>query len=236
MALRGSLTDMAVGDVLQLPLMGAKTGELRVQHDRLTASLFYKEGRMVHATLNDKRDEDVLVEVLGWAQGDFAFEQGVAPKAETVREDLHVLIMRAAKRRDENRKRAAAAPRPTMALNSPEVEKALREVLSAHRGFHVIAFVNREGKQLLAVPAQAKGAAAATEFAVRCFKLAEKPPRSAVTRCWVEDDEGHCLWLRLGVEVSLVMLAEPSVNMGSLMLVANKVGSGLKTLLQDAAP
>lgn len=233
MALRGSLSDMAVGDVLQLPLMGAKTGELRVQRDKFAASVYYRDGRLVHATLGDKRDEDVLVEVLGWTQGDFSFEQGRSAPAETVKEELHVLIMRAAKKRDEANKKKAA-PRPTMSLNSPEVEKALKEALASQRGFNVMSFVSRDGKQLLAVPAEVPGAAVAVQFAVRCFALAEKPPRSPVTRCWIEDDNGHCLWLRLGAEVSLVVLAEPSVSMGVLMLAASKVGSGLKSLLQEA--
>lgn len=233
MALRGSLSDMSVGDVLQLPMMGAKTGELRVHHEGQTASLYYRDGRMVHGVFGDKRDEEVLVEVLGWAVGEFAFEQGTQPPAETLKDDLHLLLMRAAKRRDESKKKAAS--RGTVSLASKEVEQALREALQSHKGFSVISFVSRDGKQLSAVPADAPGAPVAVEFAVRCFALADKPPRSPITRCWVEDDHGHCLWLRLGAEVSLVVLAAPTVNMGSLMLAANKVGSGLKTLLAEGA-
>lgn len=231
MALSGNLSDMNVNDVLQLPTMGLRTGEMRIAHGPDTARLFYKEGQVVHVVLGDLRDEDALMDVQGWTEGEFVFQQGITPPAETIEEDLHRLLMRCAKKRDE-RQHKQAPPKGGVVLDSPEVRKAVEEAMATHQGFGAINFVSRDGKLLGgAAPTEAAVEQVVIAFAARGFGLADDAPRSAVKRFWLEDDDGHCLWLRLGAEVSLVILANPSVPMGSVMLAASKVGTTLKGII-----
>ena len=227
MALRGNLSDMNIGDVLQLPTMGARSGEMKVRFGNKVASLYYADGRMVHARAGSLRDEDAVVLVLGWTEGEFAFDVDVEPPERTLDEDLPRLLMRSAKKRDEEERKPKAAS-GKVSLNSPEVDEALQSALNAHSGFSVIAFVTHDGKELNVRPEGAESTQVAVEFARRCFVLADDAPRAEVRRCWVEDAEGHFLWLRLGGEVSLVIVAESSVSMGVLMLAATKIGANLK--------
>lgn len=230
MALSGNLSDMNINDVLQLPTMGLRTGELRIENDSHVAQLFYKEGQVVRVVLGDEVDEDALVEVQGWTTGEFVFQQGIDPPEQTIDEDLHRLLMRCAKRRDERQRERMSARPGVLALDSPEVVKALSDALATHQGFNVMAFVSRLGEVLGVAPKNAptEGAVA---VAAKCFEVAANAPRSEIKRCWIEDQEGHALWLRLGAEVSFVILSKPSVPLGSTMLAASKVGASLKGML-----
>ena len=230
MALSGNLTDMNVNDVLQLPTMGLRTGEMRIARGSDTARLFYKEGQVVHAVLGDRRDEDALIDVQGWSEGEFVFQQGIHPPAETIDEDLHRLLMRCAKKRDERQRQQA--PRGGVVLDSPEVRRVVEDAMATDPGFSAISFVSPDGKLLGGVaPAEPAVEDVLRAFAARGFGLAEQTPRSAVRRVWIEDDDGHCLWLRLGAEVSLVILAKPTVPMGGIMLAASKIGTALKGII-----
>jgi hypothetical protein len=231
MALSGNLSDMGINDVLQLPFMGARTGELRLTRNSQTARVFYDEGQVVHCVFGSKRDEDALIEILGWSEGDFTFTQGVSPPEKTIKEELPRLLMKVAKRRDEQQKKTAPVSRK-LSLESEEVRKTLHEAMAANTGMVWVAFVGRDGRCLNAVPPESPAQAAGTELAKQCFALADAPPQRGVKRCWVEYDDGHSLWLRVGSEVSLIMMAPPSVSMGAVMLVASKVGSTLKQLIE----
>lgn len=233
MALRGSLADMNIGDVLQLPTMGAKTGELHVEHNGLESSIFYRNGRIVHIRLGDDRDEEALVTVLSWVEGNFSFHVGLESPENTLDEDLPRLLMRAAKRRDEVDK--IRQSKHSTSLDSPEFTKILQETLESNDGFQVVAFIDKEGRQLNVRPEGSKHISTAVEFATRCFLLSENAPRSDVRRCLLEDDDGHILWLRLGAEVSMILLTETRVSMGVLMHSASKIGAKLKQLLGDPA-
>jgi predicted regulator of Ras-like GTPase activity (Roadblock/LC7/MglB family) len=219
---------MNINDVLQLPTMGLRTGELRIEHGAHVAQLFYEEGQVVHVVLGDQVDEEALVELQGWTAGDFVFQQGIDPPKHTIEEDLHRLLMRCAKRRDERQRTGARSG--AVALGSPEVAKALGDALATHQGFNVMAFVSRTG-EVLGVAPQNAPTDGAVAVAATCFEVAAKAPRSEVKRCWIEDQEGHALWLRLGAEVSFVILSKPSVPLGSTMLAASKVGASLKGML-----
>ncbi|MBI5509664.1 MAG: DUF4388 domain-containing protein [Deltaproteobacteria bacterium] len=231
MALSGSLSDMNINDVLQLPAMGRQAGELKLDHNGQTARFYYNEGRIVHGVLGAKRDEDALVDALGWTTGDFTFTQGIAAPKKTIEEDLHRLLMRVAKKRDEQRKPAPAPASPGLRLESEEAKKGLQEAMGTHAGFVLLSFVTRDGRCPNAVPADSSLKPVSQSLAKHCFSVADAAPRTGIKRCWLEYDDGHTLWLRLGTEVSLVMMAQPSVPMGAMMLAASKVGVSLKQLI-----
>jgi tetratricopeptide (TPR) repeat protein len=56
MAIRGSLTEAALGDVVQLLALGRRTGCLSVTHGAEFGSLWFADGRVTHAALVNRRD------------------------------------------------------------------------------------------------------------------------------------------------------------------------------------
>lgn len=75
--LRGSLTDLAIVDLVQIPLGTGKTGELFIATEEEDARLYYVEGCLVHLVSGDLRGQRVLDLIVGWADGEFEFRSNV---------------------------------------------------------------------------------------------------------------------------------------------------------------
>ena len=63
MAIRGSLKEASLPDVLQLLAMGKKSGCLSVTHRNNFGSIFFDKGRICYASIVNRRDRlgDILV-------------------------------------------------------------------------------------------------------------------------------------------------------------------------------
>lgn len=76
MAIRGSLAEASLPDVIQLLTMGKKTGKLSVTHRNNFGSIFFDRGKISYAAIVNRRDRlgDILVKsgVIGSAQLDQA--------------------------------------------------------------------------------------------------------------------------------------------------------------------
>jgi hypothetical protein len=75
--LRGSLTDLAIVDLVQIPLGSRKTGELLIATDEQDARLYYVDGKLVHLALGDLTGPRVLDRIVGWTEGEFEFRTDV---------------------------------------------------------------------------------------------------------------------------------------------------------------
>jgi len=63
MAIRGSLREASLPDVLQLLAMGMKTGCLSVTHRNNFGNIYFNKGRISYASIVNRRDRlgDMLV-------------------------------------------------------------------------------------------------------------------------------------------------------------------------------
>ena len=63
--LRGSLTDLAVVDLVQIPLGNRKTGELLIATEDQDARLYYVDGSLVHLVSGEVQGVRVLDLIIG---------------------------------------------------------------------------------------------------------------------------------------------------------------------------
>ena len=123
MALKGTLKDMAIIDLVQFPHSGRKTGHLIISGTDGEARLSYEKGSLVHAALGDVSGMDALVRVVDWNEGAFEFLPDVEPEARSIDLDLHRAVMQALKMHDElKRKKSERQARET---SSKEEERKL---------------------------------------------------------------------------------------------------------------
>lgn len=105
MAIRGSLTEASLPDVLQLLSMGGKTGRLSLANRQSFGFVFVENGRITNASVKGRhiRSEDAVYELFTWVQGSFDFEPGVMPDSsmERVSLDPQPLMLEGARRVDE---------------------------------------------------------------------------------------------------------------------------------------
>jgi len=99
--LRGSLNDLAIVDLVQIPLGNRKTGELLIATEEQDARLYYVDGTLVHLVSGDVEGGDVLDLIIGWRDGEFEFRSDVLTDASSFNEDLTRKLISVANRHDE---------------------------------------------------------------------------------------------------------------------------------------
>ena len=105
MAIRGSLNEASLPDVLQLLAMGNKTGTLTLIVPGSGGTICFENGRICHASVNGRAtstDDSVFV-MFKWNDGSFSFEPGINPPkgAKLVSVDPQELLLEGARRVDE---------------------------------------------------------------------------------------------------------------------------------------
>ncbi len=105
MAIKGSLKEASLPDVLQLLSMGKKTGCLGLSFHESFGSIYFESGRICHAAIVNRPldTENAVYSLFTWTSGTFNFEPGVEPEAGVplVSVDPQSLLLEGARRVDE---------------------------------------------------------------------------------------------------------------------------------------
>jgi tetratricopeptide (TPR) repeat protein len=105
MAIKGSLKEASLPDVLQLLSMGRKTGCLGLSFHDSFGSIYFDNGRICHAAIVNRPldTENSVYTLFTWTSGTFNFEAGVEPEdgSERVSVDPQSLLLEGARRVDE---------------------------------------------------------------------------------------------------------------------------------------
>ena len=99
--LRGSLTDLAIVDLVQIPLGNRKTGELLIATEEQDARLYYVEGSLVHLVSGEVQGARVLDLIIGWNEGEFEFRPDVLTDGTSFEGDLTRKLLAAAGQLEE---------------------------------------------------------------------------------------------------------------------------------------
>lgn len=103
MALKGTLNDLNIIELVQYPHKGRKGGLMIIDDAGEQALLFYRDGNVIHAMIGQLSGFDAVVEILGLKCGDFEFIPDQISDVESIEQDLHQLLMKALKAKDERR-------------------------------------------------------------------------------------------------------------------------------------
>ena len=105
MAIRGSLSEASLPDVLQLLAMGNKTGALSLSVPGSGGTICFHNGSICHAMVNSRSlgTEEAVFTMFKWNDGTFSFEPGIQPPqgSQLVAVDPQVLLLEGARRVDE---------------------------------------------------------------------------------------------------------------------------------------
>ena len=100
----GTLHNVSSGMFLQLIEMEQKTCTIRLE-DKGTGKkgiLFFHEGELLDARVNDLQGEDAAYEVFAWEQVNLSIQNGCALKEKRIHSEMQHLILEAARRKDES--------------------------------------------------------------------------------------------------------------------------------------
>jgi CheY-like chemotaxis protein len=100
----GTLHNVSSGMFLQLVEMEQKTCTIRLE-DKFTGKkgiLFFHEGELLDARVNELQGEDAAYEIFSWDQVNLSIQNGCALKEKRIHNEMQHLILEAARRKDED--------------------------------------------------------------------------------------------------------------------------------------
>jgi CheY-like chemotaxis protein len=100
-AVRGNLRDLGLASIISVNCNEHNQAELLIRRQGRLAAIYFEDGTIVHATLEDQEGDDVVYELLSWEDGSFALQQGVPPPKRTVRTDWTGLVLEGMRRIDD---------------------------------------------------------------------------------------------------------------------------------------
>ena len=231
MALKGTLEDMAIIDLVQFPHSGRKTGHLIISGTDGEARLSYENGSLVHATLGNISGMDALVRVVGWNEGTFGFVPDAEPEARTIELDLHRAVMQALKLHDELKKEEEER-RAKEVSGQEEGDEALTTRLSEFVGsndFALHACVLDSGGKIRAAVDGPDGPPEGIEnLRSALHSLVRTHPRGALRRILLEDDHGTVTLVGLRDGGSLIAVASKGASLGSVSMSVGRLAAGLE--------
>jgi len=100
----GTLHNVSSGLFLQLVEMEQKTCTIRLE-DKFSNKkgiLFFQEGELLDARVNDLQGENAAYEIFAWDQVNLSIQNGCALKEKRIHSEMQHLILEAARRKDED--------------------------------------------------------------------------------------------------------------------------------------
>jgi CheY-like chemotaxis protein len=136
----GTLHNVSSGMFLQLVGMEQKTCTIRLD-DKFTGKkgiLFFNEGELLDARVNELQGEEAAYEIFSWDQVNLSIQNGCALKEKRIHSEMPHLILEAARRKDEEvREPAPSSVMEETAFYEPEpgaVIKRLQEKIERDVG------------------------------------------------------------------------------------------------------
>ncbi len=222
MSLRGSLEDVNLTDTIQILEMAGKTGYLQVKNNNGIGKLYFKHGKVVHATLGSLIGQEVIFEMLRWEKGEFEFSKGEYTGQETIKTSIQKLFMEGIKRIDEqkvNEKEKKLPVKEKMEIILKELVTEDNQVLGAvivdFEGKIVFQAVNDKLKEenLLSVP----------KLFLKFYRDYKQIKRPSIIQMFVNDEKGFVSFVNINSKLFLVSLSSPLARLGSLIFSLNKV-------------
>lgn len=134
--LTGSLGQLSFPDLVQTLEVNHKTGVLTFTQGKLSGTLWFREGQVVHATTGQGlRGRDAFYSLALWDSGLFEASFSSISVPETIGERTSFLLMEAMRRKDEARRQADDPPHAALPDPPPPPP---RDLLALHRGLTLL--------------------------------------------------------------------------------------------------
>lgn len=99
----GSLSEMALPDVVQILAHGRKSGGLRITSKGQSGEVLFLEGQIHHAAFGPAQGDDAFYKMIGLVAGEFALDPDVRPTTRTINASVETLLLEGLRRLDEGK-------------------------------------------------------------------------------------------------------------------------------------
>jgi len=100
----GALSGMTLADLIQIKNINRFSGCLSVEHGSQKGVIFFRDGELVHAELDDKTGREAFFDIIHWPNGEFKADPKIVTTCRTINESLTYLLLEAHRLKDEQSK------------------------------------------------------------------------------------------------------------------------------------
>jgi CheY-like chemotaxis protein len=97
----GKLDQFELVDIIQMCCVSKRTGCLQIARRDQRGVIYLRGGQIIHGVSGELEGEEAVYQIIGWSAGQFNFEEGVQPPAQTIQGGWEHVVMEAVRRRDE---------------------------------------------------------------------------------------------------------------------------------------
>ncbi|MBI3881525.1 MAG: response regulator [Verrucomicrobia bacterium] len=112
---RGVMRRIGLQEVIQLECLGTKSSVLEVKAGDIVGEIFIRDGRIIHARVGDREGLEAFNRIMAFNSGEFGLKAFAEPPVETISGSWEMLLMEAARVRDEAAQPSATGEPPTAA-------------------------------------------------------------------------------------------------------------------------
>ncbi len=249
MALEGKLSDIDLGDLIQLNCQSGTRARLTAWRDEEEATLYFDAGSIVHAQVGDLEGEDAAYELLTWETGTFELEKDVPPPAETITTPWSALLLEGMRRRDEKRQRerteqseeqrdVISDEKETSAMaktRKEQLQETLNAITDRSSDIQGVAVISMDGLIIAAVlPSgmeQTRVGAVAAGILSLSNRSVQQLVRGELQRTMVQGSEGNIILMSAGKNAAFAALTGPDVNLGLAFLEVSDGAEAVANIL-----
>lgn len=149
----GRISDLNLSDLIQMNCLGRLTNALHVKKDVHVGVIYFEDGHITHAALDNLIGEEAFYQILSWEGGSFSIEKGVKSPQESISRGWQTLLLEALNRADESR---LSGMQP-FGMETEKKQLKLAKILSdfiLKKGIILAAILDAEGFPLASIVAE----------------------------------------------------------------------------------
>ncbi len=97
----GQLAQFQLHEIVQICCLGMRTGRMTVTKGHESGTLYFHEGRLLHAECGELQGEPAVGRIIGWRSGQFAFADGILADRESIQTSWDFLLLETMRQMDE---------------------------------------------------------------------------------------------------------------------------------------
>ena len=140
----GRISDFQLSDLIQMNCLGRLTNAIFVSKDDQQGAIFFEDGNIVHAIVDNIEGEEAFYEILTWQGGSFSVEKSRKAEKESIHKGWQTLLLEGMRRADEIRSTDGQAVASESARKKQDLLKNLEAFVSV-KGVMLVSIFTVEG-------------------------------------------------------------------------------------------
>ncbi len=234
----GRISDFQLSDLIQLNCLGRQTNAIFFEKDAMQGVIYFEDGNIIHAQVNDLEGEDAFYDILSWEGGSFTLRKGERSPKETIFKGWQSLLLEGLRRLDEKkagkgsieeREEEERKRKLNVILNNIIQQKnILVAALFDHNGFSIGSAIKEQAKGKFSIPELVP---VISELMAQGEDAGKQISLGSLQDLAIQFEQGILQMVRLPQNTYfLVVLTDNEINLGLLRLETKKALKNLEEI------